>query len=198
MASVWRRSASCSRAAALARDSRSIVSARVRASPSMASARCLASATICSLLARASVISRSLLPLAPVSICSAWVLASLTYRSAVSVARASMREARALSSSRGWAAGGGGATAGAAGAELVVLLDQAGQLGLHDVEEGVDLVLVVAPLADGRLLEDDVVHVGRREWHLRSPQVGRRARDGSRTNGGGHRPVARSSRWPQP
>jgi hypothetical protein len=75
-----------------------------------------------------------------------------------------------------------------AGTELVVLLDQAGQLGLHHVEERVDLVLVVAPLADGRLLEDDVVHVGRREWHrghLRSDGgnrdvVGRAAADHAR------------------
>jgi hypothetical protein len=92
------------------------------------------------------------------------------------VASASIREARALSSSRGWAATGAATGAGAgsgastrgggatAGAQLVVLLDQAGELALHHVEEGVDLVLVVTAFADRRLLEDDVVHVGRRQW----------------------------------
>jgi hypothetical protein len=59
----------------------------------------------------------------------------------------------------------GAGRAATVAAELVVLLDQASELGLDHVEEGVDLVLVVATLADRRLLEDDVVHVGGREWH---------------------------------
>ncbi len=74
-----------------------------------------------------------------------------------------------------------GAAAGA-GAQFVVLLDQAGELGLDDVEEGVDLVLVVTPLADRWLLEDDVVHVGRRQWHL-SVTSGRTAGTGASDGG---------------
>jgi hypothetical protein len=74
-----------------------------------------------------------------------------------------MREARALSSSRGATAGGGGGAA--TGAQLVVLLDQPSELRLDHIQEGVYLVLVIPALADRGLFEHDVVHVGRRQWH---------------------------------
>ena len=51
------------------------------------------------------------------------------------------------------------------GAQVVVLLDQPGQLHLDDVEEGVDLLLVVAALADRRLLERDIVDFGGSQRH---------------------------------
>ena len=43
--------------------------------------------------------------------------------------------------------------------QIGVLLDQPGQLVLDQVEEGVDLILVVATLADGRLTERHIVDV---------------------------------------
>ena len=46
-------------------------------------------------------------------------------------------------------------------AKLVVLLDQTSEFALDLVQEGVDLLLVVPPLTDRRLLEGDVVDVGR-------------------------------------
>jgi hypothetical protein len=77
------------------------------------------------------------------------------------------------------AVGGGlGAAAGTLqlGAELVVFLDEADQLLLDLVQEGVDLFLVEAPLAERRLLESDVVHVRRGERHQTLLVVGRRPR----------------------
>jgi hypothetical protein len=50
-------------------------------------------------------------------------------------------------------------------AEVVVLLQQATELGFDEVEERVHLVLVVAPLPDRRLAERDVVNVGRGQRH---------------------------------
>ena len=50
-----------------------------------------------------------------------------------------------------------------------VLLDESGQLVLDQIEERVDLVLVVAALADGWLAERDVVHVGWCERHCLPP-----------------------------
>ena len=41
-------------------------------------------------------------------------------------------------------------------AQVIVLLDQASQLGLDQVEERVNLVLVVPPLANGGFAERDV------------------------------------------
>ena len=49
--------------------------------------------------------------------------------------------------------------------QIRVLLDQPGQLVFHQVEEGVDLVFVVASLADGRLTERHIVDVGGCKWH---------------------------------
>mgnify|MGYP005824610279 CR=1 FL=1 len=46
-------------------------------------------------------------------------------------------------------------------AQVGVLLDEPGQFGLHQVQEGVDLVLVVPPLADRRFAERDVMYVCR-------------------------------------
>ena len=51
-----------------------------------------------------------------------------------------------------------------------VLLDEPGQLVLDQIEEGVDLVLVVAALADGWLAERDVVDVGWSERHCLPPR----------------------------
>ena len=56
-------------------------------------------------------------------------------------------------------------TATLARPEVVVLLDQARQLDLDDVEERVDLLLVVPPLADRWLLERDVVYFSGRQRH---------------------------------
>jgi hypothetical protein len=39
------------------------------------------------------------------------------------------------------------------------------QFGLNKVEEGVYLVFVVAPLADRRLTERDIVNVSGHQWH---------------------------------
>src|SRR6476661_5899464 len=50
-------------------------------------------------------------------------------------------------------------------AEIVVLLDQPGQLGLDQIEERVDLVLVVPPLPNGGFAERDVVDVSGRQRH---------------------------------
>ena len=72
------------------------------------------------------------------------------------------------------------ATAGTRGGQLLVelgdaltkigvLLDEASQLVLDQIEERVDLVLVVAALADGRLAERDVVNVGWCERHCLPP-----------------------------
>ena len=63
---------------------------------------------------------------------------------------------------------------GAPRPEVGVLLDEAGQLDLDDVEERVDLLLVVAPLADRRLLEGDVVDFGGVNG-IRSPRGSSRA-----------------------
>src|SRR2546423_1691528 len=52
--------------------------------------------------------------------------------------------------------------------QLVVLLDETGEFALDLIQEGVDLLLVVAPLADGGLLERDVVDVGRGQRHRNS------------------------------
>jgi len=49
--------------------------------------------------------------------------------------------------------------------EILVLLDQPGQLGLDQIEERVDLVLVVPPLPDRGFAERDVVDVGGRQRH---------------------------------
>ena len=56
-------------------------------------------------------------------------------------------------------------TAVGPGAQVVVLLDEPCELHLDDVEEGIDLFLVVAALADGRLLERDVVNFSRGQRH---------------------------------
>ena len=53
--------------------------------------------------------------------------------------------------------------------KIGVLLDEPGQLVLDQIEEGVDLVLVVAALADGWLAERDVVNVGWSERHCLPP-----------------------------
>ena len=53
--------------------------------------------------------------------------------------------------------------------QIGVLLDEAGQLVLDQIEEGIDLVLVVAALADGWLAERDVVDVGWCERHCLPP-----------------------------
>ena len=53
--------------------------------------------------------------------------------------------------------------------QVGVLLDEAGQLVLDQIEEGVDLVLVVAALADRRLAERDVVDVGWCKRHCLPP-----------------------------
>ena len=45
-------------------------------------------------------------------------------------------------------------------AQIGVLFDEPSQLVFHQVEEGVDLVLVITTLADGRLTERHVVDVG--------------------------------------
>src|SRR5581483_11620855 len=58
--------------------------------------------------------------------------------------------------------------------EVVVLLDQPSELGLNEVEEGVHLVLVVAPLADRRLTERDVVNVGGGQRHRITSRTPRR------------------------
>src|SRR4051812_30163661 len=50
-------------------------------------------------------------------------------------------------------------------AQVVVLLDQPRELGLHEVQEGVDLVFVVPPLTNRGLAERDVVHVSGRQRH---------------------------------
>src|SRR6185437_8373292 len=49
------------------------------------------------------------------------------------------------------------ATALELSAELVVLLDETGELALDLIEEGVDFLLVVAPFTDRGLLKGDVV-----------------------------------------
>jgi hypothetical protein len=49
--------------------------------------------------------------------------------------------------------------------EVVVLLDEPGQLGLDQVEEGVHLVFVITALAYRRFLERDVVHVRWSQGH---------------------------------
>src|SRR5690606_11876033 len=48
-----------------------------------------------------------------------------------------------------------------AGTKLAVLLDEARQLALDLVQEGVDLLLVVPSLANRGLLEGDIVNVSR-------------------------------------
>src|SRR3954454_24804145 len=53
-------------------------------------------------------------------------------------------------------------------AQLVVFLDETGEFALDLVKEGVDLLLVVPPLADRGLLERDVVDVGRGQRHRNS------------------------------
>ena len=53
--------------------------------------------------------------------------------------------------------------------QVAVLLDETGQLVLDEIEEGIDLVFVVAALADRWLTESDVVHVGRSERHRLPP-----------------------------
>jgi hypothetical protein len=53
-------------------------------------------------------------------------------------------------------------------AQLVVFLDQTGEFALDLVQEGVDLLLVVPPLADRGLFKGHVVHVGRGERHRNS------------------------------
>ena len=45
-------------------------------------------------------------------------------------------------------------------AQIGVFLDQPRKLTLDQIEEGVDLILVVAALADRRFTERDVMHVG--------------------------------------
>jgi hypothetical protein len=50
-------------------------------------------------------------------------------------------------------------------AEISILLDQLSQLGLNKVEEGVDLVLVVAPRAQRRPTERDVGNVSGHQRH---------------------------------
>ena len=50
-----------------------------------------------------------------------------------------------------------------------VLLDEAGQLVLNQVEKRVDFVLVVATLANGRLAERDVMDVGWCKRHCLPP-----------------------------
>ena len=55
-------------------------------------------------------------------------------------------------------------------AEVGVLLDEPGQLVLDQIEEGIDLVLVVAALADGWLAERNVVNVGWSERHFLPPR----------------------------
>jgi hypothetical protein len=62
--------------------------------------------------------------------------------------------------------------------QVVVLPDQAGQFGLHQVEEGVDLVLVVSPLTDRGFAERDVVHVGGRQRHRSLTSCGPRRQTG--------------------
>src|SRR5699024_801635 len=49
--------------------------------------------------------------------------------------------------------------------QVVVVIDEVGQLLFDDVEELIDLVLVVATLADRRLGERDVVHIGWSQRH---------------------------------
>src|ERR1700710_2033963 len=51
------------------------------------------------------------------------------------------------------------------GAEISVLLDQPSQLGLNKIEEGIDLVLVVAPLAQRRLTKRDGGNVSGHQRH---------------------------------
>src|SRR5581483_8435822 len=68
-------------------------------------------------------------------------------------------------------AGGAGPAAAAPlhlSPQLIVLFDQTGELTLDLIEEGVDLLLVVPPFAYRRLLEGDVVHVGRGQRHRNS------------------------------
>ena len=87
-------------------------------------------------------------------------------------------------SGSGWYSGmacvGCATAAGARGGQLLVelghpltqvgvLLDEPGQLVLDQIEEGIDLVLVVAALADGWLAERDVVDVGWCERHCLPP-----------------------------
>jgi hypothetical protein len=54
--------------------------------------------------------------------------------------------------------------------EVGVLLDETSQLVLDQIEERVDLILVVATLANGRLAEGDVVNVGRSERQCLPPR----------------------------
>ena len=54
-------------------------------------------------------------------------------------------------------------------AKVRVFLDEARQLVLHQVEERVYLVLVVAALADRRLTECDIVNVGWCKRHCLPP-----------------------------
>ena len=53
--------------------------------------------------------------------------------------------------------------------KIGVLFDEPGQLVLNQIEKGVDLVLVVAALADRWLTERDVVDVGWCERHCLPP-----------------------------
>ena len=64
--------------------------------------------------------------------------------------------------------------------QLVIVLNQPGKLGLDKVEERVHLVLVVAPLANRRLAERDVMHVSGGQAHQIT----------SRTHGLTHVPVS--------
>jgi hypothetical protein len=47
-------------------------------------------------------------------------------------------------------------------AAIRVFLDEASKLVFNEIEESVDLILVITPLADRRLAESDVVNVGGR------------------------------------
>ena len=53
--------------------------------------------------------------------------------------------------------------------KIGVLFDESGQLVLNQIEKGIDLVLVVATLADRRLAERDIVDVGWCERHCLPP-----------------------------
>jgi hypothetical protein len=72
---------------------------------------------------------------------------------------------RELGHARAAAAIGDDPTATWSRLELVVLLDEARELDLDDVEEGVDLLLVVPAFANRRFLEGHVVDFGGCEWH---------------------------------
>jgi hypothetical protein len=56
-------------------------------------------------------------------------------------------------------------------AQLVVLFDQPGQLGLNKVDEGADFVLVIARLADRWLTERDIAHARRGQGYRNTPHT---------------------------